>query len=355
MINVGVIGLGMMGLTHLDVYRSRSDVKIVAISDINPERLSGRERTTGNIEGQAQGGFDYSSVRQYAEGMDLLADKEVEMVDICLPTPLHTEYAIKALKKGKHVMSEKPTARDSKQAAKYVKAAAKSQKFSMVAQCIRFWPGWSWLKEQIDSQTYGKVLAASFRRLAQLPPGPFYRDGQRSGGAILDLHIHDVDFVQYCFGMPQAVTSVGYVGISGKIDHVHTRYHYAGVPMVTAEGGWGFDAGFPFTMQFMAKFERATAVYDLAGKSPLMLYRDGQEPQAVPLEAKMGYELEIAYFLDCLHQNRRPSIVTVEDAAKSVKIIEAEEKSVQTGKTVKLPSAPAIGELPADNDPEPNP
>jgi predicted dehydrogenase len=311
-------------------------VKVIAISDQNRARLEGRERATGNVEGQAKGGFDYSAVRKYEQGMDLIADKEIDLVDICLPTPKHVDFAVAALNAGKHMMVEKPVARSSDQLDKLIKAAATSQKLSMVGMCMRFWPGWTWLKEAIDRKTYGNVKSANFRRLASLPPGPMYADGKQSGGAILDLHIHDVDFVQYCFGTPKAVTSAGYVGISGAIDHAITHYHYDNIPLVVAEGGWTMDAGFPFTMEFIVRFDRATAVFSLAGSNPLMLYQTGKPAQPIPVEPGMGYEREIAYFLDCIKTNRKPETVTIADAAKAIRTVEAEIRSVETGKTVKL-------------------
>ena len=82
------------------------------------------------------------------------------------------------------------------------------------------------------------------------------------GGAILDLHIHDTDFVQHCFGKPKAVFSRGYSRPTNAIDHVLTHYLYDDVPLVTAEGGWAMTPGFGFQMQYTVNFERATAVFD---------------------------------------------------------------------------------------------
>ena len=110
MTRVGVIGLGMMGNTHLDVYAKRDDVEVVAISDLLPDRLSGETVVGGNVEGQAQGGFDINrpGLKKYDEGKKLIKDKSIELVDICMPTHLHVEYARRALKAGKHVLVEKP-------------------------------------------------------------------------------------------------------------------------------------------------------------------------------------------------------------------------------------------------------
>ena len=145
MINVGVIGLGMMGQTHLDVYSKRDDVNIVAISDKDPARLSGEEKAGGNVEGQASGGVDLSKVRRYEEGMQLIADDDIDLVDICLPTPLHLQYAEAALQTAKHLLVEKPLARTYVDAVKLAQAGDNAKGISMPAMCIRFWPGWAWM------------------------------------------------------------------------------------------------------------------------------------------------------------------------------------------------------------------
>ncbi len=336
MIRVGVIGLGMMGSTHLDVYSKRSDVTVLAISDIDPERLAGKDKAQGNIEGQAQGGADLSAVRRYDEGMKLIADPDVELVDICLPTPLHADYAIAALNAGKHVLVEKPFARTARDADRLVAAAQRCRRTLMCAMCMRFWPGWTWLKERVADQAYGKVCAAHFRRVSSHPGKSFYNDGQQCGGAILDLHIHDVDYVQYAFGRPKAVTSFGYRKVTSAIDHVVTRFDFGPRgPMVVAEGGWAMAPGFGFSMQYTVNFTHATAVFDLAASDRLTLIRNGKK-EPVQLEAGMGYEHEIDYLLRCLAGGQKPSIITPRQAADAVRIVEAEVKSIQRGRKVSL-------------------
>ncbi|MCE9590330.1 MAG: Gfo/Idh/MocA family oxidoreductase [Planctomycetes bacterium] len=336
MIRVGVIGLGMMGNTHLDVYTKRKDVQVVAVSDKNPDRLSGKVRAGGNVKGQAKAGFDLAAFERFDEGMDLIAHPGIDVVDICLPTPLHMKYALAALKAGKHVLLEKPMARTAKDAAKLAKAAKTSKKNVMVAMCMRFWPGWTWLKEAVDNKTYGKVRAAHFRRVANHPGGPFYSDGDQSGGAILDLHIHDTDFIQHVFGVPSSVRSWGYSKETNKIDHVVTHYEYArGGPMIFAEGCWCMSPGFGFSMNYTVNFENATAIFDLAAADTLTLVHQGKR-SAVKLDPRMGYELEIDYFLNCVKKGVKPTVVTLDGAANSVKIVEAEAKSIATGKPVKV-------------------
>ncbi|MFI4861529.1 MAG: Gfo/Idh/MocA family protein [Phycisphaerales bacterium JB063] len=335
-IKVGVVGLGMMGWTHLDVYAKLEGVEVVAVADRATDRLTGKERPGGNIEGQAQGGFDISKVKGYTDAAELIADPNVDVVDVCLPTPAHVPFGLLALENGKHLLMEKPLARTSEDAQKLVDAAQKSGKLAMPAMCMRFWPGWTWLKKAVDEQTYGKVLAANFRRVSSHPQGAFYQSGEASGGAALDLHIHDTDFIQHLFGMPKAVTSVGYSKPTDAVDHIITRYHYDGVPMVVAEGSWALTEGFGFSMRYTVNFEKATATFGEPGDTPLRLVEEGKEPVFIELEQGMGYEYEIEYFMACVKNGTAPERVTMTDAANAVRIVEAEVESVGTGGTVTL-------------------
>lgn len=336
MVNVGIIGMGMMGLTHLDAYAKRSDARVIAIADADPGRRSGATLAKGNVKGQAQGGHDYSRFTQYAEGMDLIKDPSVQVVDVCLATPLHRQYAIAAMEAGKHVLVEKPLARTSADADAIAAAQQRTGVIAMPAMCMRFWPGWTWLKQAVVEKTYGGVLAATFRRVATHPGGAFYSNGQASGGAALDLHIHDTDFIQYLFGIPKAVQSRGYSALSGAVDHLITQYHYDDVPLVSAEGCWVMRGAYPFAMHYTVNFDRATAVYDLLASTPLMLYEIGKEPAAVPLENEMGYDREVAYFVECVTAGKQPQTVTLQQAADAVRIVEAEVRSVELNQIVPL-------------------
>ena len=339
MINVGVVGLGMMGLTHLDVYAGLTNAKVVAVADADAGRRSGTTKARGNVEGQAQGRFDVASVKGYADGLELIRDPQVQAVDICLPTPLHKMFALAALEAGKHVLVEKPLARTSADATTIADAAdrayEKSGSIAMPAMCMRFWPGWVWLKDVIAAGTYGKVLAANFTRLASHPGGAFYQSADASGAAALDLHIHDTDFVNFCFGKPKAVRSAGYSKVTTGVDHLSTHYLYDDIPLVTAEGGWCMANGFPFQMRYQVNFERATAVFDAGATPMLAVYQDGKT-EAVPMGTEIGYHEEIVYFLKCVAEKRRPERVTLRDAAMAVRIVEAEVESVRSGSAVAI-------------------
>jgi predicted dehydrogenase len=198
---------------------------------------------------------------------------------------------------------------------------------------MRFWPGWSWLKQAVDENRYGRVLAARFGRLSEMPfwsKQGTYTGSTDLGGALFDLHIHDVDFVQFLFGKPERVFATGVVGQGGSIDHVLAQYVYPGGPMVTAEGGWLMAKG--FNMFYTIHCERATIDFDLGrGAEALRVTEIGKEPQVFPGESNDGYHYETRYVVDCVLNGKRPEVVTAEDAVTDLQICEAEEKSVRTG------------------------
>jgi predicted dehydrogenase len=265
-------------------------------------------------------------------------DPEVELVDLCTPTPLHAEQAVAALKAGKHVLCEKPLARTSAAARKILRVAQNAPGFLMPAMCMRFWPGWSWLKKIVDERTYGKVLAARFQRLSAMPGWSkqgTYTGAVDLGGALFDLHIHDADFVQFLFGRPKSVYASGVTGAGGSIHHVSAQYNCAKGPAVSAEGSWLRAQG--FNMGYTILCERATLDFDLLrGAGALQVTEAGRTPRIMKLEAGDGYSAEIDYMLHCVRRGRAPAVVTARDSMTALEICEAEEQSVRTGRVIKL-------------------
>jgi predicted dehydrogenase len=220
-----------------------------------------------------------------------------------------------------------------------VQAAASAKGYFMPAMCLRFWPEWAWVKRAIDERRFGPVLAARFRRVAE-PPGwgqKNFFQGAESGGALFDLHVHDADFVQFCFGRPGSVYATGFSRHSGAIDHVVTQYHVASGVVVHAEGSWAMTPGFGFNMAYTVIFENATADYDLArGKDALRLFEKGKPACTVTCDGPDGYVAELRHIIEAIQSGRPPSVVTAEDGLAAVEICAAEEKSVHSGQIVSL-------------------
>jgi predicted dehydrogenase len=332
---IGIIGLGMMGRTHYEAYQGIAGAQVVAVADQDPKRAAGDlSGTAGNVLKEGLTRLPMDKIRGTTSAAELIGMKELDVVDVCVPTTQHVEVAIEAIKAGKHVLCEKPLARTSGEAERIAAAARSAKSMFMPAMCMRFWPQWTWLKKAVTEKRYGKVLAATFRRVASMPPG-WYGDGKISGGAALDLHIHDTDFIQYVFGMPRGVASRGYSKASGEIDHIATHYLYDEIPLVTAEGGWALADGYGFTMQYTVNFQSATADFDLAREQPLKLTQSGKT-EPIDAGSGYGYAAELRYFLDCVKTGQRPSVVTADDGVRSIRIVEAEVQSVRSGQVVTI-------------------
>lgn len=337
-VNVAVVGLGFMGVTHLRAYLANPLARIVAVCDAVRVPVNG---VLAGVSGNIKKSDDIDlgpDVRVYRTTEDLLADPDVELVDLCTPTPLHAPQVIAALNSGKHVICEKPLARTSAEAREILQVAANSPGILMPAFCMRFWPGWSWLKQVVDDQSYGKVLAARFRRDSAMPAWSqqgTYSGSQDLGGALFDLHIHDADFVNHLFGKPAGVFSSGVLAASGAINHVITQYDYPAGPSVYAEGSWLMAKG--FNMAYTLFCEQATIDFDLArGADALKVCEAGKEPRVVDAGEGDGYSKEIDYIIECVSQRRTPQVVTALDGMTALEICEAEEQSIRSGAPVKF-------------------
>jgi len=334
-VNVAVVGLGFMGVTHLRAYLENPAARVVAVCGTS------RLPVDGVLKGVA-GNLKHSDdihlgpdVKVFQDLDQLLSLQEVQLVDLCTPTRIHAEQAIASLRAGKHVLCEKPLARQSTEARRIVKAADDSPGFLMPAMCIRFWPGWSWLKQIVAEGTYGQVLAARFRRVSEMPNWGKTYDDKDGGGALLDLHIHDTDFVNSLFGRPASVFSSGVLDRQGVINHVITQYNYPAGTAVQAEGSWLLTQG--FNMAYTLYCERATIDFDFAREADAMqITESGQPLRIIPLDQTDGYGAEISYFLNCILNDETPCVVTGQDAVTALEICEAEEQSVRTGRAVNL-------------------
>jgi len=337
-VNIAVVGLGFMGVTHLRAYLQVPGAKIVAVCDAVRLPVNGiLQGVAGNIKKSDD--IDLGpQVKVFRKLEEVLADPEVQLVDLCTPTSMHPEQSIAALRAKKHVLCEKPLARTSAAARKILEAEAAGPGFLMPAMCMRFWPGWSWLKQVVEKKTYGRVLSARFCRMSGKPTWSkqgTYTAASDLGGALFDLHIHDSDFVQFLFGRPAGVFSTGVKDDRGSIDHVITQYVYPGGPAVCAEGGWLLPSG--FNMAFSLCCEHASLDFDLSrGAEAMHVTEEGKPTQTITYDGSDGYGHEVAYIVECVRLGRRPAVVTAQDGVTALEICEAEEQSVNTGQLVKL-------------------
>ncbi len=344
-IRVGIIGLGFMGTTHFRIYQNNDKSEVVAVADVNEDKLKGDwSSVIGNIGGGDNSKpVDMMGIKTYTDGLDLIKDPTIDVVDICAPTFLHKKYISAALEASKHVICEKPIARTSAEAEEIVQIAKNSEKFLMIGMCIRFWPEYQYAYKAIKSSALGKVVSATFKRVSPNISGDawnnWFMNSANSGGALLDLHIHDVDFARYLFGRPKTVTAFGLRGFrtDSGLDQVVARFEYVDGPLVTLEGGWAPAKGTPFEMSFQIICEKGTIRLSESGFK--IIYESGkiEEPTPASVNEPTGWHVELDYFLDCVKNNTKPDeFFTLDELIDSIRLIEAEEKSINLNRTVEV-------------------
>ena len=224
----------------------------------------------------------------------------------------------------------------------------------MMGQVIRFWPEYMVIKELVASGKVGKVEWLSAQRRSPFPTSweNWFADPKRSGGAVLDLHIHDQDFIAYLVGSPKKVDARGERGTGGGIDSVQTLgwEHESGAKSY-AEASLNLGPGFPFNMALLVACEKATIKFDMSASPSLMVYPFEGEAYAPELPKSNigpstetsgnisdlgGYFNEIKYFIDCIKADKKLEIVTPEDAREAVRICLAAAKSAETDQVVEL-------------------
>lgn len=334
-VTVGIIGMGFMGRMHLSAYQKLSQAKVIAMADIDPDKRAGKGGDAGNLGDTSFPSDAQAFERIYQTGVELIHDADIDLVDICVPTSDHKALFVAAVNAGKNVLLEKPMAVKPADVEAIVAAGKKSKRTVMVAQCIRFWPAYVVLKDYVDTAKLGKCKSLLLRRQgAKGLWSPWYFQAAISGGAIYDLHVHDTDYVNFLFGKPKAVSSVGSVGgtTDRGVDHVVTNYYYpkSKVEAVTAIGAWHQHKTWPFYMGYTAVFEQGTLDFDIQRSQPIMLYTD-DAAQEVTVGSTDGWFEEIQYMVDCVAKGEKPRLNMIASTETTMKIVQAEQRSVKSG------------------------
>ena len=320
MVRIGLIGYGSMGETHLKQYREIGEdiVKVVALADIRKERLDAAA--------------EICEFKAYNSAKELIENADVDAVDICLPTFLHTEYAVMAMKNDLHVFVEKPLCKTLDEAQLIVETQKETKKQAMVGHVIRFWPEYMWLYDAAKSGKYGRIESATFRRLSPLPVwswNNWFLDAKLSGSFALDLHIHDVDYVRYLLGEPKEIESSCARDKDGIISHIISAFKYDDDVTVWCEATWNNPGPTPFTADFRVRFEKATVVsaggtltiYDCEGNSETIELNNPTGETVGNISNHGGYFNELLYFVNCLNNNEPVVNASAKEAAKSLELI----------------------------------
>lgn len=329
-----VIGSGGLGKLHLANLLKMDDVQVSAVCTPAKEQFS--KMISTNLGTSSV--MDMSGVRIYADECQMLEAEQLDFVVVALPTFMHASATVMALEKGVNVLCEKPMARSLEQCRTMVEAAQRSGKLLTIGQCIRFDFAYERIKEAYDTGKYGKLLRLEMSRNSFRPLWGYnnwFMDFEKSGGAAIDMHVHDVDFIQYLLGKPEAVRSEAYHVWSG-FDCISTQYFYPDGPIVHAVADWNMPESYGFRADCLAVFERAAITltdseFKICTQNGVLTEKDFSKEQIGD-----PYYKEMVQFLRCIREGTDNTIVTKESTMLSIEIAEAEMASAQQHATVTL-------------------
>ncbi len=335
MLKYAIIGFGGLGKVHFsnteDLCKAHDDVKLTAICDVDENSFT--SNTSTNL-GEDETKLDLSMYNLYTDAKEMLEKEELDFIITAVPTYLHDDIAIMAMEKGIHVFSEKPMALSVERAQSMIDCAKKNNVKLMIGQCLRYTGKYEKLKEIIDSGKYGRVLRADFYRISCTPTWGWenwFVDADKSGGAVLDLHVHDVDYINYAFGMPKSVTSMATNYKTGH-DSIVTMYGYDDM-VVTATGEWGCPASYGFASGFFVKMEKAT----IEGRNAVFtLSPEEGEQIEVEVSKESAYLREVVDFVNCIKNDKVSEINPSEASLNAIKIALAEKESSDKRQSVIL-------------------
>lgn len=328
---IGVLGSGFMGATHARAFAKLKDVRVAIVSSRSIDKAA---KLAAEVGAQAT-----------TDDMAIVRDPSIDAISNTLPTHLHLKYTIAALKAGKHVLVEKPLGLTVAECDAMIEARDTSHKYLMVAHVLRFWPEYVALVDFVKSGKLGKPLAAVASRLSTMPGWTdWFLDPELSGGAVLDLMIHDLDALNWVLGTPKSIYARGQESRPGSWDHIHAVLDY-GESHALVEATELMPKDYPFTMTLKVLCEGGSAEFAFraggasvemgGGANSLTVYESGK---AYGLDAKGvdAYENQIAYFVECIDKHSPPAIGTAEQGRLAVKLSLAARESLESGKVIEI-------------------
>ncbi len=326
---VGIIGAGGMGSVHAAAWRA-SGAEIGGIFSSSPDAAS---RLASRV-----GGRVVSSVTE------LLSD--VDVLDICSPTPSHLEYALLAASAGKHVVCEKPIALSVRDAQSMIDACRVANVRLFIAHVVRFFPQYRMARNAVLDGHVGDLGVIRLKRAAYQPQvagDNWFLDDARSGGMVVDLMIHDFDYARWLGGEVERVyaRSVRAIFPDAPGDYALVSLRFKSGAMALIEGGWAYPKGV-FRTSIDISGTDGLIEWNSDSSSTIRPFLenvtlDGASDVGLPLSilAEDPYETQIRHVKSAL-ETGTPFLVTPQDALEALRIALAARMSLQTGRTVKL-------------------
>lgn len=328
---LGIVGFGHIGRIHFEAAGRISGAEVTAIASSRPDE-------TRKVCGP--------NVAIYSSYPDIFQHAGLDAVVVCVPTYLHEQFVVEALNRDLAVLCEKPFALDLPSAQRMLDVAQKTQRCLMIAQVLRFWPPYARIKELVNEGCIGAVQAITAYRLAQYPPwGDWFRDPKKSGGAMLDMQIHDADFVYWLMGAPTEIYAAGVQSKTGSWDQATAVWRYPGA-VATIDctylmpEGWPFSCGLRVSgsagcLEFSFRVSGNVEKRDQA-ESNLALFTSGGAISRPAVADDDMYVAQLRYFLECVTRKQRPERCPPEESFEVLRLMRAGLQSLSARVPVRL-------------------
>ncbi len=334
MLRVGMIGAGEIGKMHAECYSNIPNARVVAIADPITERAGALADRFGAAVAE--------------DGNAVIGMDGVDVVDLCVPTPLHPEYTVKAAKAGKHVLCEKPMALSHEEGRRMIEAAKEAGVKFMVAHVLRYFP------ENVSAfrtVKAGAIGTPAMVRTYRGGPNPaltkeWYGFREKSGGAIVDMLIHDIDFLKMCFGPVKEVYARGNLfereePWGPEYDLVMMEFKNGTIAHLSAD--WSGAEKVPFSARLEIAGTKGLIEYDSLKSVPIVLtvaeendQKAGDSIPQSPLDPLSNpYTMEITEFLKAVERGTEVPIPPAE-ALESLDVALAAVESMRKNEPVEV-------------------
>lgn len=318
MVRIGLVGSGFMAETHADAYARIDGVDVVGVASPN---TAGEFVARTDLDAAA-----YGSAEALMDGVSL------DAVDVCTPTPTHRPIVEAAADRGLDVFCEKPIAGTLVDAHAIADAAASEGITLMVGHVLRFFPPYDEVRRVVLDGGIGTPGIARARRLSAFPAwgrDDWYADRDRSGGVLLDLAIHDLDFLRWVVGDVERVFARRSVWDRGEHAHVTLRFNDGAVGYV--EASWALPPGQQLTHSIELAGDEGLVDFD--GEAPAVTTRTVEGTSVASPVERGGYRRQLEAFVESLTSDREPP-VTARDAIESLRVSLAASRSAEANRPV---------------------
>ena len=344
-LRIGIVGAKFAGSFHMDVWKTIPGAEVTAFAELSQEvRLAFQKK--------------YNIPKAYGDGLELIRDPDIDVVDICVPNFLHAEIAAAAMQGGKNVICEKPFATTMDDANKVMEASTKSGMKFFYAEDWIFAPALQRMETIIKNGGIGDILYLKGKEVHNGSHSPYAKKIKFcGGGSIIHLGVHPIGYFHNLLGMPCKVT--GFCSPGGEENFIHKDFEgedwglgvldYSSGQKALIEGNYITTGGMDDVVEAYGSQGRITA--DITFGSPLSVFSikgidyaiekteftNGWTRPAIDENDSLGYRNELGHFLSCLKDGSQQMHGTdAQSGFNTFRIIDALYRSHRGGKTISL-------------------